>query len=97
MTLPLSEVTVRSPRVRDKLWTYVCGIEQYRYFDLDQHIKVFVSPEKDFLAFESVEYALQFTSQDHKLNELISSPVNVDPVSYPDFRVWLNGIHKQSF
>lgn len=95
--MKLSDVTIRSPRVRDKLWNYVCGIEQYRYFDLDQHIRVFANPEKDFLAFESVEYALQFTSQEHKLNELISSSENVDPVSYPDFRMWLNGIHKQEY
>lgn len=90
MTVSLSDVTIRSPRVLDKLRHYVSNIEAYKYFDVNQHFKVFVNQEKDFCAVESVEYALQFTSQDHKLIETITSPFTVEPVSYADFRMWLN-------
>lgn len=90
MTVNLEDVTIRSPRVLDKLRHYVSNIEQYKYFDINQHFKVFINDEKDFCAVESVEYALQFTSQDHKLIETILSHHSVDPVEYAVFRVWLN-------
>lgn len=90
MKVSLSDVTVNSPRVLLKLRQYIQNIECYKYFDAEQHFKVYVDRNNDFCAFESVEYNMQFTSADHKLKELISSPVDLDPVSYSDFRLWLN-------
>lgn len=81
----LQDMTIRSEKVLDRLRVYLNNISCYPNFDPGMQVRIFVTSDGDFTAFEAVDYRLGFTSTDHKLMETIKSnvaPVVVDYVTF---------------
>lgn len=81
----LQDMTIRNEKVLSRLCDYLGNIGCYRNFDPDMQVRIFVTSDGDFTAFEAVDYRASFISNDHKLMETIKS--NVDPlvVDYKTF------------
>lgn len=86
MKIELNEMTVSDERIRARLLEYLGKVSQYKNFDENADVRVYVNNDMDFCAFEGVHYRIQFTSNLHKLNELIASEYNIEPVSFRDFK-----------
>lgn len=85
MKITIEQVTVNDKKVLSKLKTYLDNIQDYNNFDPFAYVQVFVNKDRDFTAFESIPYRLQFTSTAHKLIETIKSPYVIDPIPFMDF------------
>ncbi len=85
MKLPLECLTIDSPRVADKLITYLLNISRYPNFDKNMELNVFVNSAGDFTAMEAVNYRIGFTSNEHKLIETISSKYEPIRTNYSRF------------
>lgn len=70
----LEDVTLNNSRVYGRLLEYMSRLMSYDYFDVNQEVRVYVDEVKDFIAFESLQFRVQFTSNDKKLVSLIMSP-----------------------
>lgn len=90
MTIELQQVTINSKKVLDRLTQYCERVSEYESYDPFAPVKIFVNQDKDFTAFESVDYNLQFTSNVHKLLETIKSPHIVKEVSFREFLIYLH-------
>ena len=87
MDLSLSDITINSPKVVEKLKSFLFTISNYRNFKYDMPLQVFIDKDKDFTAVESLDYNIQFTSSAHKLVDTIKSPF---PAIQTDFRAFNN-------
>lgn len=96
MKINLTDMTVNSLKILNRLSAYLDSMIEHEWFKRDQLVQVYVNSEKDFTAFESVEYAFGFTSADHKLIETISSKYILDPVSFNDFRRYIQSLQQTS-
>lgn len=79
--LDLRNMTIKSEKVAARLRAYLFNISKYSHFDQGMKLRVFVTSDGDFTAFEAVEYKIGFTSSDHKMMETIASqyaPIEVD-------------------
>lgn len=65
-------VTFRDEKNRSKLINYLDRVGQYQGFDKQMDVMVYVSPDGDFVAFESVKYRIAFINTSHKLHDLIA-------------------------
>lgn len=74
MKIDFNEITIKNIKVAENLKTYLFKISNYQNFDPQMKLRIFVDKDKDFTAFESVDYNLQFTSSAHKISETIFSP-----------------------
>lgn len=79
--ISVSDVVLNNATVKEKLLQYVDRLMSYDYFDHDQLIRIYVDDAMDFIAFESVKYRVQFTSNFKKLTSLKCSPY--EPVVCP--------------
>lgn len=92
MILELDKVTVKSEKVLYKLKKYLDTLCQYANFDKEQMMHIFVDSEGDFCAVESVKYRLNFTSPDHKMMDLISSPYIVPYVPFSQLKKHISSL-----
>lgn len=79
--ISVNDVVLNNATVKEKLLQYVDRLMSYDYFDQDQLIRIYVDDALDFIAFESVKYRVQFTSNFKKLTSLKCSPY--EPVVCP--------------
>lgn len=90
--MELNEIKIKDQRVVNHLVTYLNKIEQYKSFDLDQPISLFVSLDNDLIALESERYSWGFTSYSHKPSE-VRSATFLSGVPYRNVRSWLDQIN----
>lgn len=81
----LSEMTIKSEKTREMLRVYLGRISGYKNFDQQMKVRVYMDAEKDFTAFEAVNYNLLFTSTAHKLLDTIKSPFFGQVVAFSEF------------
>ena len=81
----LEEITVNSSRVHGRLLEYMARMMSYDFFDTNQFVRVYVDSEKDFIAFESLQYRVQFCNNEKKLLTLTSSAYAPIVVPFMDF------------
>lgn len=74
MNFAISDMTIQNPFVREHLLSYLDRIQTYPNFSQDMQLRVYVNQQRDFCAFESVDFRIQFTSSAHKMIEIIKSP-----------------------
>lgn len=85
MTIELHEMTIKDSVVRDKLLEYLEKVKRYPGFDYSMMLRIFVDDNKDFTAFESIKYRIQFTSYAHKIIDTIKSRYIMPDVSFTTF------------
>lgn len=86
MKIKIDDMTLNSTKVLKKLDGFLDNMESFSWFRADQAVQVYVTDDHDFIAVESVDYAWNFASSDHKLLELMLSATAVDPMPFKDFR-----------
>lgn len=86
MKFELNEMTMNEQKVTAKLLEYLNRLMQYSRFDRHMVVRVFVDEHKDFCAFESVAYNIQFTNNSKKLSMMITSPYEPVVCSFDELR-----------
>lgn len=81
-TIPFESVLFSSDRDLFSLHRFLEKLTSYSNYDHQQPIQVFCNRNKEFTAFESVEYAICYTSKSHKLAETMSSPYEVSTIPF---------------
>lgn len=83
----LNEITFNDAKVLSRMVNYMNGLTgKFDYFDADMELNVFCDASKDFTAFESKKYRIQFTSNAHKLKDTIESPYTVETCTFNQLR-----------
>jgi len=67
MKTTIEKVTVDSPKICTRLLEYMNRVASYDNFDDAMICRVYVDDACDFIAFESLKYNVQFTSNYKKL------------------------------
>lgn len=86
MKAELNEITCRDGKTLAKLYEYCGKLMGYSFFDPNMVVRVFVDDEKDFCAFESVTYRVQFTSNAKKLTTIAKSSYDPTICMFSEFR-----------
>lgn len=85
MKINLDEITINDEKVFSRLLDYLKRMTGYSNFDDQMPVRVYVNSEKDFTAFEAVNYRLSFTSSAHKLLDTIKSKYAPEVVPFSEF------------
>ena len=97
MKFDLEEITLHDDKVFSRLMDYLKRMTAYSNFNDQMKVRVYVDSEKDFTAFEAVNYRLNFTSTAHKLLDTIKSKYAPEVVSFSDFYNHIIGLEEMPF
>lgn len=86
MKISLRQVTCADDKAFTRVLDYMVKLSNYKNFDEDMPIVVYVDNNRDLIGFESPKYRIQFVNSAHKLYELKDSEISVDPVPYSAFK-----------
>lgn len=92
MTFNINQMTIHNDNVKANLKTYLDRVASYPNHDADMLIRVFVDNYIDFCAFEAVDYMLGFTSQKHKLSDIINSKYVPSIVKFSTFKALVSAL-----
>lgn len=84
-SISFTSVIFSSNRDLYSLARFLKIIKSYRDFDFNQSVRLFCNQNKEFTAFESVDYDISYLSRFHKFNETISSPYFIPPIPFSAF------------
>ena len=85
METKLEKITIRSPKICNRLLEYAHKVMSYDNFDKSMLCRVYVDDTCDFIAFESVQYGVQFTSNYKKLISIKTSVYEPITCTFSDF------------
>lgn len=96
MKITIDQMTVKSKKVLGYLASYLEKVKDYEHFNPFDKIRVFVTDDGDFTAFEALDYNLQFTSSAHKLTETIQSSCIIDPIPFDRLYIRVEQLARES-
>lgn len=86
MKIGLRDVTCVDDKAYTRILDYMVKLSNYKNFDENMPVAVYVDNNRDIIGFESLKYRIQFVNNAHKLYEISNSKVTVDPVPYSALR-----------
>lgn len=92
--IALNEISFRDRYVLDHLRRFLENASnKYKNFDQDQTVWVYASPwnGNDFMAFESREYALGFSSNNYKISNFMKGDVVIASCPIKNFLEYVRG------
>ena len=95
MKLNLEEMTITDDKVFSRLIDYLKRMTTYSNFNDQMPVRVYVNNEKDFTAFEAVNYKLNFMSSAHKLLDTIKSKYSPEVVTFSEFYNHVLGLEEE--
>lgn len=81
-TIPFTSVLFSSDRDLRSLSRFMDTIKSYRDFDCDQLLRLYCNRNKEFTAFESIDYDVCYLSRVHKIAETIDTPYQIPPIPF---------------
>lgn len=94
-TYELNEMTVADEKVLSRLVEFLGKVGQYKNFNDQMTLNVYVDTLGDFVAMEAKNYRVQFCSIAHKLSEIMSGTMIEPTITFKDFKNYVLKLYQR--